>query len=166
MLDAGRELRGFACAGVLLAHRSGTTAAKTSGCDLVETGPTFARCSPEVSLARTAFDPGVTAAIEGALVLLMAATLRVVVRPVRSGCGPYRVLPSFPINVSLGDDQPDGNSDARRVRGRSRLTAGLDVPARARAHARHPGADAWKRFEVDAEARRELEPGRARAVGD
>src|SRR5262249_50880671 len=114
----------------------------------------------------TAFDPRVTAAIEGALVLLMAATLRAVVRPVRSGCGTYRVLPSFPINVSLGDDQPDGNSDARRVRGRSRLTAGLDVPARARAHARHPGADARKRFEVDAEARRELEPGRARAVGD
>src|SRR5439155_731932 len=44
--------------------------------------------------------------------------------------------------------------------------AGLDVPARARTHARHPSADVRKRFEVDAEARGELEPGRARAVGD
>src|SRR6266481_3294285 len=35
--------------------------------------------------------------------------------------------------------------------------AGLDVPARARTHARHPGADVRKRFEVDAEARGELE---------
>src|SRR5215510_7379698 len=43
---------------------------------------------------------------------------------------------------------------------------GLDVPARARAHARHPGADVRKRFEVDAEARGEVEPGRTRAVGD
>src|SRR5262245_28023264 len=53
-----------------------------------------------------------------------------------------------------------------RVRGRFRLTADLAVPARARAHARHPGADVRKRFEVDAEAGGELEPGRARAVGD
>src|SRR5947208_12306606 len=44
--------------------------------------------------------------------------------------------------------------------------AGLDVPARARTHARHPSADVRKRFEVDAEARGELEPGRGRAVGD
>src|SRR5262249_13682489 len=42
----------------------------------------------------------------------------------------------------------------------------LEVPARARAHARHPGADIRKRVEVDAEAGGELEPGRARAVGD
>src|SRR5262249_6026349 len=60
----------------------------------------------------------------------------------------------------------DGAPAAPRGRGGSRLTAGLDVPARARAHARHPGADVRKRFEVDAEARGELEPGRARAVGD
>src|SRR5262245_65773524 len=56
--------------------------------------------------------------------------------------------------------------DAPRIRGRSRLTAGLHVPARACAHARHPGADVRKRFEVDAEARGELEPRRARAAGD